>query len=211
MTARRRGFGSARVGSALLLLLTLGPAQSCAETEDAEDFIPSEQGATQPGGDGDTISEDEACERLVAAEDEARDRLGCSGADRECPDYVRPAGSDPCLEFSEESVEECEDVLADYGSCGDFDRHPCVVTAVTGSRAEDCPDFVTSSGGAGGAGGEGGAAQGGASQGGAGGEAEMGGAAGAAAGAPGAGGAGGAPVGSGGGAPAGGEGGGGGA
>lgn len=183
---RSKGFRTVRLGSALVLL-GLGAGPSCTQTEDVEDFIPSEQGATQPQSDGDAISEDAACERLVAAEDDARDQLGCSKADRECPDYVRPAGSDPCLAFSEQSVEECEDIIANYGSCDDFERHPCVITAMSGSRADDCPDLFTSAGGAAGAGGEGGAGQGGAG----GSVPAVGGAGGAAAGAPGTGGAGG--------------------
>jgi hypothetical protein len=127
-------------------LLLLGLGGSCTETDETEPFVPPRQGASQPGGGGKKLSEDEACERVREAEEAARVDLQCSDLERPaCPYYVRPAGTG-CWEFSEESVSACVDKIAAYEDCSDFARSPCILTGTP--SGSDCA--TPGGGGAGG-------------------------------------------------------------
>jgi hypothetical protein len=110
-------------------LLLLGLGGSCSESDETEDFIPPRVGAEQPASGGDSLSEEEACERLRDAEEAARTDLQCHDLERpECPFYVRPAGTG-CWEYSEDSVAACVDKIGDYDDCADFEQTPCILTA----------------------------------------------------------------------------------
>ena len=156
----------------LVLGLGLFPVfTNCANSEDTEPYVPSKQGANQPGGDGALISEDDACERLRSAALSAYEGLGCTAPTYpECPGFVRPGGGSGCYEYREDSVAACENEYEDATSCSSLS--PCLATAELNLELATCepltPDEGTAGAGgnagtdAGGAGGASGASQGGA-------------------------------------------------
>ena len=115
------------------------------------------EGAKQPPGKGDLLSEDAACERLLGGAKAAYKRLGCGALEAEaCPAYVRPAGGSGCYEYFEDSVVACEQAYEDAASCRDLS--PCVATAMRNDALPTC-ESVEEPSGVGGAGGAGGAGQ----------------------------------------------------
>lgn len=153
----------------LLLLTTLLPAYaSCTTDQDTEPFVPALPGATQPVAAGATLSEDEACERMLDAATAAYAKHGCSFEHAECPDFIRPAGASGCYEYSEDSVDACESTYAEASSC--VSLGPCFATAIENTSLPSCELVVVpgeggapgSDGGAPGAGGGAPGAEGGA-------------------------------------------------
>lgn len=137
-----------------LLGCALFGAGSCTGVEDDQPQMPARPGATQQGGDGELVSEAEACHRIRTAEEDVRKDLNCPDLERPgCPGYVRVAGSG-CWGYPEGSVAACEEMIGAYVACADFEDEPCVITAVAVPPAE-C-DEGTGGSGAGGmsAGGE---------------------------------------------------------
>jgi hypothetical protein len=103
----------------------------CVEDIRTEGDVPANHGATQPSTNGQTITAEEACSRLLDAEADARDRLDCARSPLPgCPERLRLAGSLVCSEVDEGSVEECVSAISDYRVCSELDSRPCVVTVV---------------------------------------------------------------------------------
>lgn len=104
----------------------------CEAAEDTEPFVASNPGAVQPEAGGDGISEAEACQQLLDARKEAREQHDCEAERLGCPELIRPLASDPCERYlyDEESLDACVDEISEYASCADFDRKPCLVTAL---------------------------------------------------------------------------------
>jgi hypothetical protein len=145
---------------------------NCTASEDTEPFVPSMQGATQPEADGTLISEADACDRLLGAVEAAYDRLRCDTPNFPgCPAFVRPGGGSGCYEYSEGSVEACEQAYEDARSCRELS--PCLATAQLSTELPTC-DLASGEGGQGG-GGSGGGGGGGADGGGSGGSGDAGG------------------------------------
>jgi hypothetical protein len=67
-----------------LLGCALFGAASCTGAEDDQPQMPAPPGATQQGGDGDLVSEAEACDRIREVEEDVR-------RDLNCPDLELPA------------------------------------------------------------------------------------------------------------------------
>ncbi|HYQ18083.1 MAG TPA: hypothetical protein VEQ58_20055 [Polyangiaceae bacterium] len=110
---------------------------SCTSSEDTEPFIPAVEGAKQPSGSGKLVSEDAACERVLAAAKSAYARLGCDAPKLgDCPGFVRPAGGSGCFEYYETSVAACESSYKDAGSCRTLS--PCIVTAERNDSLSSC-------------------------------------------------------------------------
>lgn len=127
---------------------------SCTTAEDTEPYVPAVSGATQPDPDDDLIDEDEACDRLRSAAEDAYDRLRCpEPAFPDCPSFLRPGGGSGCYEYSAGSVEACEEAYEEASSCRTL--APCVATAVLNAELPSCEQVVVP--GAGGAGNAGGA------------------------------------------------------
>lgn len=142
-------------------LVGLSLVPSCTKSEDTEPFVPASEGAIQPEGGGDLLTEEDACSRLAGALLAARKRLGCTGPKpAECPGFLRPGGGDGCYEYSEDSVEACEGAYEDAFSCSDL--APCIVTAERNDSLPTCELSSTGEGGAGGVAAAGGATSGGA-------------------------------------------------
>jgi hypothetical protein len=118
-----------RFALAVLGALALGSA--CTESEDTQDYVPSERGAVQPDAGGALLDEATACSMLESAEAKARAALGCAAAARECPGFIRPAGAEACFEYSRTSVTGCATLYDSFASCDDFERHPCLISAVS--------------------------------------------------------------------------------
>jgi hypothetical protein len=149
--AARAQHGRAAVAFALLVLPVYA---SCTKSEDTEPFVPAQEGAFQPEGGGDLISEEEACDRIAEAESEARERLSCNPElVGECPGYIRPGAGSGCYEYSASSVAACEEAYDASRSCAQLQR--CVVSATLNLELETCQQ--AGEGGAAGAGGGGGA------------------------------------------------------
>jgi hypothetical protein len=143
------------VSLGFMLLSAIVGGGSCSGGADEQTPIAATPGGAQPPAGEADIDEDEACDRLVTAEEKARRRLNCPDLNRpECPGYVRPAGTG-CWKYDEDSLAACEGAIGAYELCSDFLQRPCVVTAVA-IDAKSCPAL-----GAGGEGGQGGAGQGG--------------------------------------------------
>jgi hypothetical protein len=157
--------------AAACLLLPCCLMAACDDVE-LGDTIRAEEGMVQPRGNGEPIDEQAACARIVSAEEQARFRVGCPDPQvlPTCPAYVRPAGTRTCLMYDEGTVEACERVIGDYQSCQDFDRMPCVITALD-EPAQGCDLGGAGAAGAAGAGGAAGSTAGAAGAGGAGGAA----------------------------------------
>jgi hypothetical protein len=161
MIVRVRSSLSRRGRSSLAFALFGLLYASCAGSEDTEPYVPAVNGATQPEADGDLIGEDEACDRLKSAAEDAYERLGCPEPSFEaCPAFVRPAGGSGCYEYSAGSVEACEDAYDAADSCRSLS--PCVATAVPNAELPTCEHLVVP--GAGGGGGAGAGAGGGATE-----------------------------------------------
>lgn len=144
--------------SSLALALSGLLYASCTGSEDTEPYVPAVSGATQPEADGDLIGEEEACDRLKSAAEDAYDRLGCPEPSFEgCPAFVRPAGGSGCYEYSAGGVEACEEAYGAADSCRSLS--PCLATAVPNAELPTCEGLVVP--GAGGAGGAGAGAGGG--------------------------------------------------
>jgi hypothetical protein len=123
MLARRGATWSVLSGVALAASL------ACTGTADDQPAIAARPGATQEGGKGDPVDEDEACDRIRKAEEDSRRSLNCPDLERpRCPDYVRPAGVG-CWTYAEQSVRACEQKIEAYVACADFDDQPCILTA----------------------------------------------------------------------------------
>jgi hypothetical protein len=148
-----------RRGHSLLLsaLVGLTLVPSCTKSEDTEPFVPATEGATQPKGGGTLLTEEDACARLVDARAAAYKKLGCSAPKpAECPGFLRPGGGSGCYEYSEESVEACEESYKNAFSCTDL--APCIVTAERNDALTTCEVVPDGEGGAGGVANAGGAA-----------------------------------------------------
>lgn len=143
LSARQRFMGVGCVG--ILWLLA-----ACTEPLTSEEIVQAGRGAVQPSGEGALLREAEACGLLRDAHEETIARLDCSRPVPSCPVGVRPAGACSNYGYAAETVESCAELVRKYESCADFDRKPCIVTAVPVSGACD-------SNGAGGQGGDSGA------------------------------------------------------
>jgi len=158
-------------GRACLLsaLLGLPLFASCTASEDTEPFVPAAEGAKQPAGEGDLVSEEEACARLSKAASAAYDRLGCDAPSfPKCPSFLRPGGANGCFEYYEDSVSACVELYEDAPTCHELS--PCLVTAERNDELETCERVGPGAGGAGAGGAPGvaaGASSGGAADGGA--------------------------------------------
>jgi hypothetical protein len=146
--------------SLVLALAGLWLSSSCTPSEDTEPFIPAREGPTQPAANGDLLSADDACARLLAAAEDAYDRLGCDERKvSECPGFLGPAGGNGCYEYDEKSISECESAYDDARSCQVL---PCIVTAQRNDQLPGCELADNGAGGQGGVSSLGGAPNGGA-------------------------------------------------
>lgn len=159
MIARTRLLSRSRSGRTALFALTavLPVYLSCTNDPDTEPFVPALPGATQPVNEsGSLISEEDACQRLLAAATAAYEDRHCSFEHAACPDFIRPAGASGCYEYSEQSVAECEDAYDSAGSsCSSLG--PCFATAVENKSLPTCELVEVPGEGLGGAPGGGGA------------------------------------------------------
>ena len=150
-TAHSQMSFSRAVGWVCLCCVSLVMAASCTSDTETEPDVPSEPGAQQPSSGGPLLAEADACSQLKSAESSARAALSCSAVARECPSYIRPAGSSGCFQYSKASLDACATLFSSFSDCADFDKHPCLVSATA------CP---SEPGGEGGASGTAGAAGG---------------------------------------------------
>jgi hypothetical protein len=152
MSARIPSASLSPWGRACLISACLGLpfAASCTATEDTEPFVPAAQGASQPSAEGDLVSEDAACERLLKAANAAYKRLGCSPPSfPKCPGFLRPAGGSGCYEYYDDSVSACEDAYDAAPTCRELS--PCLATAERNDELATCAREDTGTGGSAGA------------------------------------------------------------
>jgi hypothetical protein len=154
MFARIASASLRRWGRSSLVLVLAAPLvyTSCTSSEDTEPFVPAQEGAKQPGGSGDTLTEDEACGRLRSAEEAAQARLDCDAPKAAaCPTYLRPGGGNGCYRYFEDSVASCEQAYEDASSCRELT--PCLVTAEFDAGLATCELPMEGAGGGDGSGG----------------------------------------------------------
>jgi len=143
MLARRRTTWQLLSG---VMLIASG---ACTGVDDDQPAIAARPGATQHGGKGAPLGEEEACNRIRKAEEDARRSLNCPDLERpRCPDYIRPAGGG-CWTYATQSVDACVTVIENYVACADFSDQPCIVTA-TPADSSMCGEDPPGEGGAGG-------------------------------------------------------------
>jgi len=130
--AQNRSLRVAR--AACLSLLALVIPASCTSAKDTEATLPSQPGAVQPDSMGPFIDEDAACAQLAKAESSARATLGCDAVKLTCPDAIRPAGGGDCFEYDQGSIKKCAELFDTFTTCDDFDKTPCLVTAMAKSQ-----------------------------------------------------------------------------
>lgn len=162
MFVRIRSACSSRWGrwGLLATVATMPLVSNCTSSEDTEPFVPAIEGAVQPDGDGELITEEEACERLREAALDAYERLHCEEPTfPECPGFLRPGGGSGCYEYSAGSVEACEDHYDSVSACRSLS--PCLATAVKNTELSTCEIPADGAGGAAGAGGAGAGGNGG--------------------------------------------------
>lgn len=113
---------------------------SCVSDPAVEDTVASKPGLIQPdGSSGSPLSAAAACEKLKVARSQAADKLGCDAPADECPRYLYLAGSIPCDEYTEGSVNACVAAIGTYETCSDFSAKPCAVTAIGSSCKNPVP------------------------------------------------------------------------
>ncbi len=100
--------------------------------------VPPAAGIGQPeaGASGRTVTAAAACIALAGAIAATNLRLGCSVATPKCSagaGYVAIAGSMPCDEYDQASLNACLAAYETFKACTDFDTMPCVITAVPAS------------------------------------------------------------------------------
>jgi hypothetical protein len=147
----------ARPGVRLTVLVgvLLVSSNGCTGAEDDQPSIPARPGATQEGGQGSPVDEDEACSRIRDAEEDKRENLNCPDLERpRCPDYLRPAGGG-CWTYPEDSVSACVTKIESFATCADFEDQPCIVTA-TPAALSACGSGEAGAGGTSSEGGRGG-------------------------------------------------------
>jgi hypothetical protein len=119
-------------------VMALGVASACSSEIGIEDTVPAQPGIVMPEGGGAPIDESAACERLLGALEDARSKLKCPAEPATCPDYIRPAGGQACLQYDETTVAGCESVIGAYKRCSDFDSRRCIVSALPGTKSPGC-------------------------------------------------------------------------
>lgn len=136
-------------------------AAACTTSPDTGDVVAAPPGAVQPDGNGQALGESKACQEYTDALKAASDKLHCGAASYSCPEYIRPAGGQACLQYDQGSVSACADLIKKYASCDDFHTQPCIVTVLPGTAPAGCPDGGgmggSDGGGTGGSGGTSGA------------------------------------------------------
>jgi hypothetical protein len=109
-------------------------ATGCISDHALENDVPASPGIVQPdGSSGAKLAAAEACQRIKTARASAATKLGCDDRGDQCPGFLFIAGSMPCAEYTEGSVDACVAVIAGYASCKDFSEKACVVTPVGAS------------------------------------------------------------------------------
>ncbi len=137
----------------LVLSVAVAAALGCEDNVGLEDDNPARSGAVQPKGNGSAVDEEEACTAYRNALEQRATDLNCPKP-VECPDLIRPAGGDACLQYDQGTVEACVTHVGRYATCAEFTRSPCIVSTVPGSTSAGCtpplPDAGSDSGDAGG-------------------------------------------------------------
>lgn len=148
-----------KLANSWILCAVVAAAVGCEDNVGLEDDNPARSGAVQPAGNGTAVDEEEACAAVHDALSRRATDLNCPKPKPECPDLIRPAGGDACLQYDQGTVEACVAHIGRYDSCGEFTRSPCIVSTIPGSVSAACTPPVPDAGtdaadaGTGGAGG----------------------------------------------------------
>ncbi len=136
-SARRSSIGAARLGALLVFSLA-----GCSEERSNGEVQSARPGIEQAAdADGPLLDSEQTCQRLFEALTGSAEDLACDGDDvgiDECPSLVSLHTSPECVQYSEQSLESCEEAIADYESCADFAARRCVLVAVTQLDSEPC-------------------------------------------------------------------------
>jgi len=117
--------------------LLLWSVSGCVSDHTVEADVQANRGIVQPGeGGGTKLAAADACGRIKSARTAAATKLGCDDPGDVCPNYLLVAGSVPCAEYAEGSVDACVAVIERYKSCNDLSAKACVVTPVSASCAK---------------------------------------------------------------------------
>lgn len=111
-------------------------AADAADDGDATEEV--SYGPYTPTPNGVAMSEMEACTVLLGAVAENVDRLGCTYAAPDCPEYLRNSGAPICSQYDEGTVQGCADFYAVFTSCAEFQSRPCHIQNIENSAPNGC-------------------------------------------------------------------------
>lgn len=122
--------------------LAAASAVACASKDDGgADDVDAGNGTGiepyQPNGNGERMSEADACDRMTGALDGRASDLGCIVTHPPCPQYLRQSTSGACYDYDEGTIASCVDFIGKYQSCDDFQKRPCIVTYFADSVCEE--------------------------------------------------------------------------
>lgn len=127
-----------RLGWMMAWVLCMAAAACASKNDDADPVAggSDEIEPYQPKGNGQAVSEGEACERIIGALDAHALELGCAITHPLCPQYLRQSTGGACYDYDEGTIDSCVDFIGKYQSCEDFRRRPCIVTYLDDSTCE---------------------------------------------------------------------------
>jgi hypothetical protein len=98
-------------------------------------------GKYHPPGNGQPMTELDACNALNGAQDADHTALGCVSTTRSCPELIRVQFGTECQQYDQGSVQGCVDYYAKATTCADLNTaiNDCVVTPIEGSAPAGCP------------------------------------------------------------------------
>lgn len=99
-------------------------------------------GKYRPAGNGQHISQDEACTLLSEAQDAQITALGCTATQRPCPSLILvQVGGTECLEYDQGTVQGCVAYYNEQSTCDALAAaaDACVVTAFADTAPAGCP------------------------------------------------------------------------
>lgn len=99
-----------------------------------------DDGKLRPPPNGVRISEEQACEAMRTAVDDAARTMNCTKTLRACPNFLRVTYTTQCAQFDEGSVQGCVDHWTGItNGCQFLNESDCVVTYYPESAPAGCP------------------------------------------------------------------------
>jgi hypothetical protein len=132
------------VSVALTILLSFAPG--CGSDDSHKSAPPDDEteagdGKIHPPPNGTHVSETEACEALLTAQEAKIKALTCSITTRTCPALLRAVFITQCMEYDDGSVQGCIAHYKQQVTCDGLSTaiDECLVTPYPGTEPKGCP------------------------------------------------------------------------